>query len=67
MSYCDYLAHLIRTSLITSDRLNEDLIAEVNEIVFDIDENGSFLSTKKTLDLTDIAGHKYTITIEEAK
>ena len=65
MSYCDYLAHLIRMNLVTVDRLNEALVDKVGQVEFDIDANGTFRSTKKTLEVTDVTGRKYTITVEE--
>ena len=61
--YCDYIAHLIRHSLQMNDQ--SKLIGYVGAIKFDLGQYGEFLSTKKTLFLSDVNGMDYKITIEE--
>lgn len=63
LSYCDYIAHLIKQSLLTTD--NMKLIQKVNGVKYDLDENGVFLSTKKTIEVIDLNKSCYRITIED--
>jgi hypothetical protein len=65
MSYCDYIAHLIYTFLREVDENHEGMLKDVESIEYDLSEDGSFLSTKKTIDVTDVTGKKYRITVEE--
>lgn len=61
--YCDYIAHIVRHALQMNDSSN--LIGYVSTVKYDIGTNGEFLSTKKTLLITDSNGTDYKITIEE--
>lgn len=63
IAYCDYIAHLIRENLLPND--SEKLIDEVGRIQLDIGENGNFSSTMKTIDVMDMQGKAYRITIQE--
>jgi len=65
MSYCDYIAHLIYTFLREVDENHEGMLRDVESIEYDLSEDGSFLSTKKTIDVTDVTGKQYRITVEE--
>jgi hypothetical protein len=65
MSYCDYIAHLIYTFLREVDDSHEMMLTDIESIEYDLSGDGSFLSTKKTIDVTDVAGKKYRITVEE--
>lgn len=67
MAYCDYIAHLIRASLMGADLKHSMLLDNIGITQFDVDADGTFKSTKKTIEVKDIAGKKYTITIEEAR
>lgn len=58
--YCDYIADVIRRTLL--DNCN---FRAVTPIKIDLNTDGSFRSTKKTIEVTDINGTCYTITIEE--
>lgn len=65
LAYCDYIAHTIAKNL---KRMDEDgLLDSVGKIQFDLNEDGSYRSTKKTLSVVDKHGTAYTITIEEKK
>lgn len=66
LAYCDYIAKTIK------DLLSEDtfavgtLLADVGKVKMDLHpEKGYFMSTKKTIEVSDVNGKKYTITIEE--
>ena len=65
MSYCDSIAHLIYTFLREVDENHEGMLTDVESIEYDLSEDGTFLSTKKTIDVTDVTGKKYRITVEE--
>lgn len=66
MRYCDYIARLIKLAMTQLDSegfMSDDLI----KIVPDYDpSNCSLKSTKKTMIVSDTAGNKYKITVEEA-
>ena len=53
--------------LLVSDLKHSMLLDNIGITQFDVDADGTFKSTKKTIEVKDIAGKKYTITIEEAR
>jgi len=62
LSYCDYIAHSICQNAIT----NNDIIYSVESPRFDLHPTeGYFVSTKKTIMMTDQSGKKYRVTVEE--
>ena len=67
MAYCDYIAHLIQSSLKVEDTNEQSLLSSVGHDKMDLNANGSFVSTKKTIDVEDRFGKKYRITVEEIK
>ena len=64
-AYCDYIAHLISKHLLKLDTFDENLLLLVNKPRLDLNVDGSFRSTKKTVELLDNASKKYRITVEE--
>jgi hypothetical protein len=62
-AYCDYIAFLIRENLLNLDKRN--LIDEVGRVQFDLGSNDEFNSTLKTIDVLDMQGKQYRITIQE--
>jgi hypothetical protein len=65
--YCDYIADRVRKALVAA---KEDAFApvplnEVGKINWDLDSNGAFKSTKKTMVVEDGNGRKYVVTVEE--
>ena len=64
MAYCDYIAHIISGKLQSHD--SERLLEIVGRPRLDLNESGSFKSTKKTINVQDVYGKKYRITVEEA-
>lgn len=65
LSYCDYIASLISGCLPGVD--HQDLLESVGLPKRDLDpEYGYMVSTKKTIQVTDRYGKKYTITVEES-
>jgi len=63
LAYCDYIAFLIRENLMALDKRN--LIDEVGRVQFDFGMNDEFISTTKTIDVLDMQGKQYRITIQE--
>lgn len=63
LAYCDYLSHIIQKNLKKNDV--EGFIDTVGKVQFDLNPDGSYRSTKKTLSVVDKHGTAYTITIEE--
>ena len=60
-AYCDRAMHTICAAL------KEDYyFHHIGSTLFDLYEDGSFKSTKKTKFFTDLNGKQYKITIEEA-
>ena len=64
-AYSDYLAHLISKHLKAHDQ--NQLIDSVGKGRFDLDKDGSMLSTTKRITVIDVQGKSYTITVEEAR
>ena len=64
-AYCDYIAHLIVGNLKAND--TEKLLASVGRPQLDLSPEGSFRSTKKTIDVEDRFGKKYRVTVEEVR
>ena len=65
--YCDYIASVIKdrlTELVSRPSLREPTIASVDGVQWDLNEDGSFKSTTKTVSCV-IGSQKYKITVEE--
>ena len=65
LAYCDYIAHIIQKNLKRNDQ--ESMIDSVGKVQFDLAEDGSYLSTRKIINVVDKHGTAYTITIEEKR
>ena len=63
LAYCDYIAHLIQKNLIDLD--SENLLDAVGKIQFHLNEHEEFASTMKTIDVLDMQGKAYRITVQE--
>ena len=63
LAYCDYLAYLISKHLVELD--SQHLINWVGKVQYDLGHHGEFCSTTKSVDLEDINGKSYRITIQE--
>jgi hypothetical protein len=62
-AYCDYLAFLIRENLMALDKRN--LIDEVGKVQYDLGWDSELKTTLKTIDVLDMQGKQYRITIQE--
>lgn len=65
IAYCDYIAHTIVGNLKARD--TERLLASVSKPQYDLNAEGSFASTKKTIMVEDRNGKQYRVTVEEVK
>tara|TARA_Y100000782_G_C10097719_1_gene229035 strand:- start:441 stop:659 length:219 start_codon:yes stop_codon:yes gene_type:complete len=70
IAYCDYIASFIQEAI--KKEIEEDstrhvrhFLRAIGNIRWDLTENGSFESTKKTLEVVDFNGKEYRITVEE--
>ena len=62
LAYCDYIASIIKKNLLVID--DQKILDEVGKIQFNFGPEGEF-DTTKTLDVMDIQGKMYRITIQE--
>ena len=65
LSYCDYIAHNISSHLLDHDM--DNLLLTVGPVKLDLNEDGSYRSTKKEVRVMDMQKQIYKITIEELK
>jgi hypothetical protein len=61
--YCDYIAFTIRENLINIDK--RGLIDEVGRVQYDLGIDGDKESSLTTIDVLDMQGKQYRITIQE--
>jgi len=64
IAYCDYIAHKLVSALSEFD--TSGLLTSVSKPQYDLNADGVFISTKKTVHVTDRFGKKYIVTVEEA-
>lgn len=64
--FCDYIAFRTQKFLGEITSVGDTYLASVDKVQWDLDEDGSFVSPKKTMIVTDHGGKKYRVTIEEA-
>lgn len=65
LSYCDYIAHLTSSHLLEQDV--DNLLLTVGPVKLDLNDDGSYRSTKKEVRVMDMQKKIYKITIEELK
>jgi len=65
LAYCDYIAHQCVIGMKDAEGRGPGLIANVGPVQFDLNEQGQFCSTKKTIEVVDVNGKRYSVTIEE--
>ncbi len=67
MAYCDYIAHtVLRPAMLEDGKDDGGIIRSVGHVRMDLDPiEGYMLSTAKRLEVVDINGKKYRITVEE--
>ena len=63
LSYCDYIANIIQKSLMQFDQ--ENLLDKIGRIRLDLDPDGVFQTTVKTIDIVDMQGKAYRVTVQE--
>lgn len=62
-TYCDYIAFTIRENLISIDK--RGLIDEVGKVQYDLNMDGDKESSLTTVDVLDMQGKQYRITVQE--
>jgi len=65
LAYCDYIAHLIHNYIKPHDA--QGLLFNVDRPRYDLDKSGALNGTKKTLEVTDVNGKRYRVTVEEVE
>ena len=67
IAYCDFIADRIRKGLVNTlnDSLEPVRLKEIGKVEWDLDKDGSFKSSKKTMYLWDAYGKEYRVTVEE--
>jgi len=63
LAYCDKIADVCRKALLGHDP--DGIIGVVYPTKWDLGKQGEFVSTTKTIELTDMNMKKYKITIQE--
>jgi hypothetical protein len=66
LAFCDYIAFRTQKFFGEITEQGDTYLKDVSKVEFDLSESGSFLSTKKTMFVTDHGGKKYRLTVEEA-
>ena len=63
--YCDYIAKVVQKAINKDLAQSGSLISGAGTIRFDLDADGAFVSTNKLINVADINGRLYEITIKE--
>ena len=67
LAYCDYIAKVISESMKKDADKYSSYIDNVGKTQWDLDAEGRFLSTRKTMSVIDKNGKAYRVTVEEIK
>lgn len=67
MAYCDYIAHtIVRPAMIADGKYDGGIIRQVGHVKMDLEpKEGYMISTTKRLEVVDVNGKQYRITVEE--
>ena len=66
LAYCDYIAATISKALLGEAKQVTSLIKSASHPQMDLHpDEGYFLSTKKTIEVEDVHGKQYRVTVEE--
>lgn len=63
--YCDYIALVIKEAIAQEATQSGSLLAGCGRVRFDLGEDGSFASTTKFINVADVNGRLYEITVKE--
>lgn len=63
MELCDYIAERIRRCLPLNDP--QALFGAIGPVRWDVTKSGAIKSNKKTIEISDIEGRKYQVTIDK--
>jgi hypothetical protein len=66
LSYCDYIAHtVVRPALNVDSEDAGGTLSGVSKVHMDLAKEGWMKTTKRTIEVTDVNGREYRITIED--
>lgn len=65
LAYCDYIAQQCLKGIVEASSKATTLIGRVSGVKLDLNEQGQFCSTKKIIEVVDVYGKQYRVTIEE--
>lgn len=65
LAFCDYIAFRTQKFFGEITKQGDTYLKDVSKVEYDLSETGSFVSTKKTMTVTDHSGKKYRLTVEE--
>ena len=66
LSYCDYIAHtVLKPALETDAKDDGGTLSGVGRINMDLAKEGWMQTTKRTIEVTDVNGREYRVTIED--
>lgn len=66
LSYCDYIAHtVVKPALDVDVKDTGGTLSAVSKIHMDLAKEGWMQTTKRTIEVTDVNGREYKITIED--
>lgn len=66
LSYCDYIAHTVLNPALEADaKDNCGTLSGVGRINMDLAKEGWMQTTTRTIEITDVNGREYRVTIED--
>lgn len=63
--YCDYIAEVVQQAINKDLAQAGSLISGAGRVRFDMDDDGVYISSNKLINVADINGRLYEITIKE--
>ena len=63
--YTDLISEVIKVAINKHSLLPESMLCGAGKINYDLSVTGSYLTTKKTINVADVNGRLYLITVEE--
>lgn len=64
LEYCDYIANTISKTLVDDSANDSTLILDSTKPKMDLNSEGHYLSSKRTIKVMDTNGQTYKVTIE---
>lgn len=64
-AFCDYIAHVINQAINQDAQQPDSYLSGASGIIFDADDDGRYLSTKKSMIVMDRNGKLYEVIVRE--